>query len=329
MSAPGGPRVVALGGGHGLAASLRALRLVTDQLTAIVTVADDGGSSGRLRNEIGALPPGDLRMALAALAADDESAQTWARLLQHRFQSSGSLDQHAVGNVIIAGLEQLAGEPVAALDMVRDLVRATGRVLPLSIVPLDIVADVVGLDPSDPGAVAEVRGQVAVATTPGNVVGVRLVPDNPPACAEAVRAVEEADWIVFGPGSWFTSVLPHLLVPELAKALGATPARRLVALNLAPQAGETTGFSPETHLEVLSAHAPELNLDVVLADRSAVTEVARLRDATAACGGRLALSDVASADGRPVHDPERLAAAYASIMSISTTAHDEGVVEWQ
>jgi uncharacterized cofD-like protein len=134
---------------------------------------------------------------------------------------------------------------------------------------------------------------------------------------------------VFGPGSWFTSVLPHLLVPELAKALGATPARRLVALNLAPQAGETTGFSPETHLEVLSAHAPDLILDVVLADRSAVTEVQRLRDATAACGGQLVLSDVSAADGRPVHDPERLAAAYASIMNVRTTERDEGEVEWQ
>lgn len=329
MSTPRGPRVVALGGGHGLAASLRALRLVTDQLTAVVTVADDGGSSGRLRDEIGALPPGDLRMALAALAGEDERSQSWARLLQHRFTSNGALDQHAVGNVIIAGLEQLAGEPVAALDLVRELVNAAGRVLPLSTVPLHIVADVVGLDASDPGAVAEVRGQVAVATTPGNVVGVRLVPENPPACPEAVRAVEEADWIVFGPGSWFTSVLPHLLVPELAKALGATSARRLVALNLAPQPGETAGFTPESHLEVLSAHAPDLTIDVVLADTSAVTHADRLRDATVACGGELVLAEVGAADGRPVHDPQRLAAAYARIMNARTTGLDEGEHGWQ
>src|SRR5207248_3830119 len=111
-----GPRVVALGGGHGLAASLRALRLVTDRLTAIVTVADDGGSSGRLRDEIGALPPGDLRMALTALAGDDHRSQTWAKLLQHRFTSNGALDGHAVGNVLLAGLEQLVGDPVAALS---------------------------------------------------------------------------------------------------------------------------------------------------------------------------------------------------------------------
>jgi uncharacterized cofD-like protein len=329
VSTPGGPRVVALGGGHGLAASLRALRLVTNHLTAIVTVGDDGGSSGRLRDELGALPPGDLRMALAALAGDDERSQTWARLLQHRFSSRGPLDQHAVGNVIIAGLEQLAGEPVAALDLVRDLVSAAGRVFPLSTVPLDIVADVVGLDSSDPGAVTEVRGQVAVATTTGHVVAVRLVPENPPACAEAVRAVEEADWIVFGPGSWFTSVLPHLLVPELAKALSATSARRLVALNLAPQQGETSGFTPESHLEVLAAHAPDLTIDVVLADTSAVTQVGRLRDAAVACGGELVLAEVGVADGRPVHDPQRLAAAYARIMNAHTTGLDEGEHVWR
>src|SRR2546423_988941 len=145
-------RVVALGGGHGLAASLRALRLVTDQLTAIVTVADDGGSSGRLRDEMAALPPGDLRMALTSLAGGDPRSQTWAKLLQHRFTSNGPLDGHAVGNVMLAGLEQLVGDPVAALNLVGELVSSAGRVLPMSVEPLHIVADVVGLDPADSSA---------------------------------------------------------------------------------------------------------------------------------------------------------------------------------
>src|SRR3954470_14321465 len=153
MTASDGPRVVALGGGHGLAASLRALRLVTDRLTAIVTVADDGGSSGRLRNEIHTLPPGDLRMALVALAGPDAEAQTWAKLLQHRFHSRGPLDGHAVGNVVMAGLEQLVGDPVAGLDLVGRLVHAEVRVLPLSVEPLEIVATVAGLDPDQPQAV--------------------------------------------------------------------------------------------------------------------------------------------------------------------------------
>ena len=308
------PAVVALGGGHGLAASLRALRLVTDRLTAIVTVADDGGSSGRLRDEIGALPPGDLRMALTALAGDDQRSQTWAKLLQHRFTSNGDLNGHAVGNMLLAGLEQLVGDPVAALSLVGDLVHSAGRVLPMSVEPLDIVADVVGIDPADPSNVAEVRGQVAVATTPGRVVSVRLIPDAPAACPDALAAVHDADWVVFGPGSWFTSVLPHLLVPDLAKALLDTDARRIVTLNLVPQPGETSGFSPETHLEVLIAHAPELRIDVVLADSRAVSDVVRFEDTVQSLGAELVLAPVSVEGPAPVHHPQRLAAAYTNIM---------------
>jgi uncharacterized cofD-like protein len=312
------PRVVAFGGGHGLAASLAALRQVTPQLTAVVTVADDGGSSGRLREELHALPPGDLRMALAALAADDITAQTWATLAQHRFVGEGALGGHAVGNLVITGLTELLGDPVAALDCVGALLRAVGRVLPLATSPLEIVADVVGLDPDDAGAAVEVRGQVAVATTQGRVVAVRLEPEEPPACQQAVDAVLDADWAVLGPGSWFTSVIPHLLVPAMAKALSATSARRAVALNLSPQAGETDGFSPETHLEVLAAHAPDLELDVVVADVSAVTGGDKnLREAAAGFGAELVVAEVACDDGTPRHDPDRLAAVYREIFSTS------------
>src|SRR3954447_14963665 len=126
-----GPTVVALGGGHGLSASLEALRTVTSDLTAVVTVADDGGSSGRLRTELGALPPGDLRMALAALAGEDEGGRTWTDLLQHRFASGGPLDGHAVGNLILTGLTEVTGDPVRALDLTAWLLRTSGRVLPM------------------------------------------------------------------------------------------------------------------------------------------------------------------------------------------------------
>ena len=141
-----------------------------------------------------------------------------------------------------------------------------------------------------------------------------LVPADPPACGEAVQAVAEADWVVLGPGSWFTSVLPHLLVPELAGALVATPARRLVTLNLAPQRGETEGFSPHAHLEVLASHAPDLAIDIVLADRAAAAGTTReLEKAAEVLGGRLVLADLAMA-GRPDrHDPRRLAGAFARI----------------
>jgi len=309
-----GPRVVAFGGGHGLSASLTALRQVAGELTAVVTVADDGGSSGRLRVELGALPPGDLRMALAALAGEDEWGRAWAALTQHRFEGTGSLAGHPVGNLIITALADQLGDPVAALDMTGRLLGTAGRVLPLATEPLEIVADVVGLDDADPGAPSEVRGQVAVATTSGRVIAVRVEPPEPPACPEAVQAVMESDFAVLGPGSWFTSVIPHLLVPEMAKALAGTRARRIVALNLSPQPGETDGFSPETHLEVLAAHAPDLELDVVIADERMVGQgLTTLRDAAAGFGAELVVADVACADGTPRHDPVRLAAVYREI----------------
>jgi uncharacterized cofD-like protein len=321
------PKVVALGGGHGLHASLSALRRVTEELTAVVTVADDGGSSGRLRRQFGVLPPGDLRMALAALCGDDEWGTTWSRVVQHRFDGEGELSGHAVGNLLIVALWDLLGDTVGGLDWVGLLLGAHGRVLPMAAVPLDITAEVVGADPGRPDDVSLVRGQAACAVTRGRVRSISLVPADPPACQEAVAAVHEADWIVLGPGSWFTSVLPHMLVPDLAAALVNAKARRVVALNLAPQPGETSGFSPHTHLEVLAVHAPGFTVDVVLADRSAADAspgehpsgahrdagVEELEKAAGALGARLVLADVAMADGSPRHDPDRLAAAYAEI----------------
>ncbi len=307
--------VVALGGGHGLAASLSALRTVTDELTAIVTVADDGGSSGRLRRELGVLPPGDLRMALAALCGDDEWGATWSKVVQHRFAAEGDLHGHAVGNLLIVALWELLGDTVTGLDWVGRLLGARGRVLPMSAVPMDIEAVVSGLDPDDPEATTRIRGQVAVATTPGKVRDIALVPADPPACAEAVEAVHTADWIVFGPGSWFTSVLPHLMVPDLAHAICTTGARRLMTLNLEPQQGETTGFSPETYLEVLRSHSPDLRLDAVLADPDAVPDVEALRKVVEEAGAELVLASVAMGDGSPRHDPAKLAAAYTDILT--------------
>jgi uncharacterized cofD-like protein len=177
VSAP--RKVVALGGGHGLAASLSALARLGVDLTAVVTVADDGGSSGRLRTELGALPPGDLRMALAALAAPDEWSRTWERLLQHRFPGDGPLAGHAVGNLVLTALAELEGDVVPALDLVCRLVGARGRVLPASCEPLEIVAHVVGLVADDPGLITEVVGQVAVAQTSGGVCALELRPTDP------------------------------------------------------------------------------------------------------------------------------------------------------
>nr|WP_204920512.1 uridine diphosphate-N-acetylglucosamine-binding protein YvcK [Microlunatus panaciterrae] len=306
------PAVVAFGGGHGLYANLTALRRVTDQLTAVVTVADDGGSSGRLRDELDCLPPGDLRMALAALCGDDESGRTWAEVLQYRFRGTGPLSGHAIGNLLIAGLWERLGDPVAGLDMVASLLGARGRVLPMSSVPLEIEAEVIGLDPMLPDEISSIRGQAQVAKTTGEVRAVRLHPHDPPACPESVEVVLAADWVILGPGSWFTSVIPHLLVPELAAAVSSTPARRLLTLNLEP-AGETEGFTAARHIELLAEHAPRLRLDVVLADARFAAEDRHLKSYAASLGAELVVADLAARDGSPRHDPLRLASAYAEI----------------
>jgi 2-phospho-L-lactate transferase/gluconeogenesis factor (CofD/UPF0052 family) len=336
MARLAGPKVVAFGGGHGLAASLSALRRISGRLTAVVTVADDGGSSGRLRRELGVLPPGDLRMALAALCGDDEWGRTWARVLQHRFQSGGELHDHAAGNLLIVALwEMLAGSSGAAgrqgeaagegaadsgtghwvkgLDWVARLLGAQGRVLPMCAVPLEIEALVAGSRISGGGReINTVHGQHAVATATGPVVTVRLVPQNPPACPEALEAIADADCLVFGPGSWFSSVIPHLLVPELKDAIVASRAQKIVALNLSAEGGETEGFTPEMHLEVLAAYAPDLTVDVVVADRGSVPDPPLLDRIAGELGATLLISDVAMGDGTPRHHPERLAYAYAA-----------------
>lgn len=310
--------VVAFGGGHGLHASLSALRLLlddvtVDELTAIVTVADNGGSSGRLRGEFGVLPPGDLRMALAALCGSDNWGITWAKVLQHRFAGEGEMNGHNLGNLLIVGLWELLGDHVAALDWVSRLLGARGRVLPMALVPMDICAQVRGLDPADPDRLTSVHGQVEVATTDGIIDSIELEPADPPASPEALEAIAAADWVVIGPGSWFTSVIPHLLVPALRQALVSTSARVVVVLNLAEQAGETPGFGPADHLAVLAAHAPDLKVHAVLAD-SSMDGLDSLAELTDAIGARLVLADIAMADGSPRHDPQRLAAAYARII---------------
>lgn len=307
------PKVVAFGGGHGLYSSLSALRRVTDRLTAVVTVADDGGSSGRLRSELGCLPPGDLRMALAALCADDTRGRAWASVLQSRFGGDGPLAGHAIGNLLIAGLWQQLADPVAGLDMVGDLLRTRGRVLPMSAVPLQIEADVLGLDPLAPDEICTLAGQATVAKTRATVQAVRLVPEDPPAHPEAVAAVRDAHAIVLGPGSWFTSVIPHLLVPELRDAILTTRARRILVLNIAA-AAETDGFSASRHIELLAEHAPTLRLDVVLADSGFVAADRHLVQFAASLGAEVVVADVAAHDGSPRHDPNRLAAAYSELL---------------
>lgn len=302
------PAVVAFGGGHGLSATLAALRLVTDLITAVVTVADDGGSSGRLRTEFGALPPGDLRMALSALCDDSEWGQTWRDVLQHRFATEGPLDHHALGNLLIIALWELLDDNVAGLDWVARLLGARGRVLPMANVPLEIEADV-----EVDGQTRVVRGQTQVALSDGRITEVRLSPSDPPVPPEVLQAVAEADWIVLGPGSWFSSVMPHLVVPSLREALVSSPARRCLTLNLPGPDKESGEMSTTDHLDALAHHAPDLRFDAIIVDPTAVDSADRMQESAAKFGAQLVIRDVRHSDGSARHERLRLAAAYRDV----------------
>ena len=289
------PRVVALGGGHGLAATLSALRGVTTDITAIVTVADNGGSSGRLRDEFSIIPPGDLRMALAALCADDEWGRSWAQIMQYRFASNGPLDGHAVGNLLLAALWNKGEDSVAGLDRVGSLLKVIGRVLPMSKEPLDIEATFT----NSTGRFI-VKGQVEVATAKGRLESLRLHPENPAALEESLQAIEEADWIVMGPGSWFSSVLPHLLVPEQRQAIIDSKAKKMIILNLDSasangrtfNSGEFSGYTPLEHVKILQDYAPGLSFDYLIADESLDLRGDEMQEHLSSTGGELIAADL-------------------------------------
>lgn len=312
-------RVAALGGGHGLSASLSALRRLTNDITAIVTVADDGGSSGQLRRELGVLPPGDLRMALAALCDESDWGRTWRDVMQHRFKAApgieSSLDNHALGNLLIVTLWELLGDPVAGLRWAGALLGARGSVLPMSAVPLNISGEVLTTSENGHLVRRRIEGQAALAAAGHDTLvnNVTLTPDDASACPEALDAIELADWIILGPGSWYTSVLPHLLLPEVREALQNTPARRLLTMNLAMDTGETAGLTAAGHLDVIARYAPDLRIDAVLADPSSIDDREAFIAAARRLGAECFFGKVASGHDRAVHEPLRLAAEYQDV----------------
>lgn len=307
-------KVVALGGGHGLAATLTALRQITNQLTAIVTVADNGGSSGRLREEFPIFPPGDLRMALAALCADDEWGRTWAEIMQHRFVSEGDLNGHAMGNLLLASMWNAGDDPVVALDRVGQLLKVIGRVLPMASVALDIE----GTFNTSTGRIV-VRGQKEVATAKGHIQSLRIIPEDPPARSEALDAISDAEWITMGPGSWFSSVIPHLLVPAQLQALQSSAARKILILNLdastQSQGEEFAGSTPEEHLEFFHRYAPGVTVDYCLVDQSVVRDKEALELAASTLGGEIVVADIRKAPGSIHHDAQKLALHLGHILA--------------
>lgn len=284
----GGPGIACIGGGHGLSATLAAARTVAGRLTAIVSVADDGGSSGRLRDDLGILPPGDLRRCLSALA-DGDSALGSA--LEHRFVK-GELEEHALGNLLVAGLIDF-GLPVEdALAEVARLVGAVGTVLPAATEPVTL---------SGRGNRSGfVEGQVRVQEAHG-VDQVEIRPDDPTTPAAVGAAITTADLVTLGPGSLFTSVLAAAIVPGVARPLAATTATRVLILNLGVQAGETGHLSADDHVRLVREHG--VPFDVVLADPRFAP----------APGPDVVVRPV-GADGGAVHDPVRLATALADLV---------------
>jgi uncharacterized cofD-like protein len=290
-------RVVALGGGHGLAVTLTALRLVGVEPTAVVTVADDGGSSGRLRRDLGMLAPGDLRKAMLALADPDAEVR---ELFAYRFER-GDLAGHNLGNLVLAALTDLKGGFAEALAEASRWLRVHGQVLPATLVPVRLCGRVDG---------RQVEGQVAIMTATGRVESVWLEPRQPAAVPAAVLAVREADLVLLGPGSTFTSVVPNVLVPELGAALVEASERLVYICNLEAQAGETTGFAPESHLAAILDHCPGLRVDTVLCqrppDRAAAARELR---AFAELGAAVVHAELAADDHPGRHDAARLATA--------------------
>ena len=286
-------RVVGLGGGHGLAATLRAARIYADTIEAVVTVADDGGSSGRLTRELGVPPPGDIRNCMVALARNDALAE----LFQHRF-ATGALTGHSVGNLVIAALTDMTGDFALAVERAGALLDAEGAVYPATKELVTLMARVEG---------GEIKGQVAVAQTKAPIQAVFLDPVKPRAYPRAVEAIREADQVVLGPGSLFTSLIATLLVPDIRAALQETSARRVFVCNARMQKGETEGLDAASHVQALLAHAGAFCVDtiVVQSPQLPVDGVAVDRRALGFPGIEVIEADVAGPSG--AHDPVALA----------------------
>ncbi len=252
-----GPRIVVIGGGHGQSAALRGLKAYTSNLAAIVTVADDGGSSGRLRRDVGILPPGDFRNCIAALA-DDEALVT--RLFQYRFANGKDLSGHSFGNLFITAMAGITGSFESALRESSQVLAVQGQVLPSTLEAVALCADI----STDAGSVAQVCGESAIPKSHGRILRVTLHPERPSAYPGAIQAILAADLVVIGPGSLYTSILPNLLVPQILEALKATRATRVFVCNVATQPGETDGYTAQAHIQALERHIGSGVVDRIL-----------------------------------------------------------------
>ena len=251
-----GPKIVVVGGGTGLSNLLRGLKHYSANITAIVTVADDGGSSGRLRREIGVLPPGDIRNCLSALA-DEEKLLT--ELFNYRFESGSGLVGHSFGNLFLTAMAEITGDLEQAIAASSKVLAVRGQVLPSTLSDVQLWAEL------DNGQ--RIVGESKIAEARRRIVQIGCLPPNPPALPRAIRAIEEADYIIIGPGSLYTSIIPNLLVPDLVKAISARQVPRVYVCNIMTEPGETDDFAVSDHIRALDAAAGHYLFDAVLVQR--------------------------------------------------------------
>lgn len=303
-----GPAVTVIGGGHGLSVLLRGIKELTSNVTAVVTVADDGGSSGRLREELGIIPPGDLRNCLVALA---DTEPLMEKLFQHRFEGSSNLAGHSFGNLFLAAMAEVTGDMETALKESSKVLAVKGRVLPASkeSVRLDAILE--------DGTIVE--GESHIPEVPGRIRRVQLFPPHVRPVASALEAIRTADAIVLGPGSLYTSIMPNLLVDGVAEELRSSRALKIYICNVMTQPGETDGYTASMHAKAILRHAGSGVIDFMLVNSTPLEESLRVRyaaegiypvavdeEAINALGIGFVCADIVNQSDAVRHDPDKL-----------------------
>ncbi|MBD0361811.1 MAG: YvcK family protein [Coleofasciculus sp. C3-bin4] len=307
-----GPKIVVVGGGTGLSTLLRGLKVYSANITAIVTVADDGGSSGRLRQEFGMLPPGDIRNCLAALA-DQEKLLT--ELFQYRFSAGSGLVGHSFGNLFLTAMSEITGDLERAIAASSQVLAVRGRVLPATLSDVRLWAELADG--------RRIEGESRITEANGKITKIGCSPANPPALPAALKAIEEADYIIIGPGSLYTSIIPNLLVPEIAEAIASRSVPRIYVCNIMTQPGETVGYTVSDHIQAIDDACGKQLFNAVLVHRKVPSAQSLInyaqvnshpvfldREAIAKLGRRIVLSNVMDEDEHTNlvrHNPERLA----------------------
>ncbi len=306
-----GPKIVVIGGGTGLSTLLRGLKTYSANITAIVTVADDGGSSGRLREEFGVLPPGDIRNCLAALA-DEEKLLT--ELFQYRFSAGDGLSGHSFGNLFLTAMSEITGDLERGVAASSKVLAIRGQVLPATLSDVRLWAELADG--------RRIEGESKITKAGGKVVKLGCTPANPPALPAAIKAIKDADYIIMGPGSLYTSVIPNLLVPEIASAIAAKKVPKIYVCNIMTQPGETQGYTVANHIDSIDKACGQKLFDAVLVHKTSPSARALIRyakedshpvfldrEAVTISGRRIVAANVMNEDetGCVRHDHERLA----------------------